>query len=127
MLVRPRFSALLQSKPLRPASLKPSVITRQLVTNPDNKLPYQRLADEYLQADSESQNQQNDVDCNTPPTELPKELELRQASLQQLGRFRRDFALTNHPDRVPADQRDAATREMARLNRMIDDELTRRR
>lgn len=38
---------------------------------------------------------------------------------------RRDFALANHPDRVGADYRDAATRRMMVANQLIDAALAR--
>ena len=41
-------------------------------------------------------------------------------TVEDLNRCRRDFALTNHPDRVPAGHREAATRRMTIANALVD-------
>ena len=126
--MRPKFSALLEViPPGRQNSVNPSVTMRRLVTNSDGGFSYRRLADEYTTASQASPHTETDKDRDRLEVDLPDEQELRKASLQQLSQFRRRYALKNHPDRVPAHNRNAATREMAQLNRMIDDELTRRR
>lgn len=48
-------------------------------------------------------------------------------SVEDLGRLRREFALGNHPDRLPQCYREQATRRMTIANTLIDDELERRR
>jgi hypothetical protein len=50
-----------------------------------------------------------------------------QMTLSDLNRLRREFALTNHPDRVPSAERENATRRMMVANMLIDGEMKRRR
>ena len=46
-----------------------------------------------------------------------------QMTLSDLTRLRREFALTNHPDRVPSTERENATRRMMVANMLIDREM----
>lgn len=60
------------------------------------------------------------------PAEIERELGLsRFASLRALQRLRRDFALKNHPDRVPSVLRLAATKRMMIANALIDSAMKR--
>lgn len=51
---------------------------------------------------------------------LVAELSARGFTTKELARLRRAFAAQNHPDRVPAEQRDEAVRAMADVNAAID-------
>ena len=54
-------------------------------------------------------------------TAVADELGLQPGSTAaDLGRARRAFALANHPDRVPATEREQATRRMAVANILVD-------
>jgi hypothetical protein len=48
-------------------------------------------------------------------------------TLADLNRIRRDFALANHPDRVPAALSEHANRRMTAANTLIDQALKRKR
>jgi hypothetical protein len=47
-------------------------------------------------------------------------------TVSDLSRLRREFALTNHPDRVTSSERENATRRMMVANMLIDSEMKRR-
>ena len=58
----------------------------------------------------------------TSPDAIARELSLhRVADLKALGRLRREFAFSNHPDRVQPQWRDAAMARMQTANRLIDE------
>lgn len=58
--------------------------------------------------------------------EIAEDLALDQCrSAAEIRERRREFALANHPDRVRADYRDAATRRMMIANQLIDAALAR--
>jgi len=60
--------------------------------------------------------------------QVASELNLCDAmSADDLGRLRREFALANHPDRLPLCYREQATRRMMIANTLIDAEIDRRR
>lgn len=62
------------------------------------------------------------------PEALACELGLGAAlTAREIERIRRNFALANHPDRVPASERDLATRRMTVANMLIDQALGERR
>ncbi|NMG40065.1 hypothetical protein GRZ55_12515 [Chelativorans sp. ZYF759] len=61
-----------------------------------------------------------------PPTVDPRDIEAELGDLSALGekeltRVRRDFALKNHPDRLPDDQRGLAELRMRAANVLIDE------
>lgn len=61
---------------------------------------------------------------STRPADVSRELRLRAShTIEQLIEIRRRFALANHPDRVPAVIRDAATVRMGIANMMIDEAI----
>jgi hypothetical protein len=61
-------------------------------------------------------------DCT--PDALARELGLAgHLTAGEIERIRRRFALANHPDRVPASQRDLATRRMTIANMLVDQAL----
>ena len=58
--------------------------------------------------------------------EISEDLALDQCrGVSEIRERRRDFALANHPDRVGADYRNAATRRMMVANQLIDAALAR--
>lgn len=58
------------------------------------------------------------------PADVARELRLRSShTIEQLIEIRRRFALANHPDRVPAVIREAATVRMGIANMMIDEAI----
>lgn len=60
------------------------------------------------------------------PAKRPERIKLRPGlGAQDLKRLRRQFALDNHPDRVPAEMREEAARVMAEANAVIDKALKR--
>jgi hypothetical protein len=64
-------------------------------------------------------------DCE--PDALARELGLAEdLTAREVERIRRSFALANHPDRMPVDQRDLATRRMTVANMLIDKALAER-
>jgi hypothetical protein len=68
------------------------------------------------------------ADSGAPPPVEPKPSPpLRTGSAHDLSRERRRLALANHPDRVPEEQREAASRAMAEINAAIDQALKRLR
>lgn len=63
---------------------------------------------------------------STEPAVIARELGLsRFASVRALQRLRREFALKNHPDRVPSTLRARATKRMMIANALIDSALKR--
>lgn len=58
-----------------------------------------------------------------PPTQPAASRPLRTGSAHELSRERRRLALDNHPDRVPPEEREAASRAMAEINAAIDQAL----
>jgi len=61
------------------------------------------------------------------PQSIARELAITtRMSRSDLNRLRRTFALENHPDRVPTDERENATRRMMIANMLIDGEMKRR-
>lgn len=48
-------------------------------------------------------------------------------TIEDLNRRRRDFAMTNHPDRVPLGQRGTATRRMTIANMLVDQAVKEKR
>lgn len=61
------------------------------------------------------------------PEAIAAELRIRpDMTLTELSRLRREFALSNHPDRVDPLERDVATHRMMIANMLIDRELKRR-
>jgi hypothetical protein len=59
-----------------------------------------------------------------PPVRRPQPIKLRPGlAVRDLKRMRRQFALANHPDRVPAEMREDAARVMAEANAAIDKAL----
>lgn len=60
------------------------------------------------------------------PAEIERELGLsRFASVRALQRLRREFALKNHPDRMPTTLRARATKRMMIANALIDSAMKR--
>jgi hypothetical protein len=79
-----------------------------------------------IYADEESPAPTLPEDCE--PDALVRELGLAEdLTAREVERIRRSFALANHPDRMPADQRDLATRRMTVANMLIDKALAERR
>lgn len=63
----------------------------------------------------------------TDPDAVNAELQLRSLpTIDDLNQMRRDFALANHPDRLPKCYREQATRRMMIANMLIDAEIERR-
>ncbi|MDO9382589.1 MAG: hypothetical protein Q7T86_06960 [Hyphomicrobiaceae bacterium] len=68
--------------------------------------------------------QKTDPAPSTRPQDIARELKLRiWHSAGQLLEIRRRFAMNNHPDRVAATMRDAATTRMSIANGLIDEAL----
>ncbi|AGK59390.1 heat shock protein DnaJ domain-containing protein [Hyphomicrobium denitrificans 1NES1] len=62
------------------------------------------------------------------PHKILSELGLHsEATEAEIAMLRREFALRNHPDRVPADLRDAATQRMMIANDLMDRHLAKLR
>jgi hypothetical protein len=60
------------------------------------------------------------------PVKRPQPIKLRPGlAVRDLQRLRRQYALDNHPDRVPVEMRDEAARVMAEANAAIDKALKR--
>lgn len=85
-------------------------------------------------ADAPESRQDNGAQDNGPqgygpsvePREIARELGLsRFASVRALQRLRREFALKNHPDRVPSTLRLRATKRMMIANALIDSAVKR--
>lgn len=58
------------------------------------------------------------------PVKRPQPIKLRPGlAVRDLKRLRRQYALDNHPDRVPAEMREEAARVMAEANAAIDKAL----
>jgi hypothetical protein len=58
------------------------------------------------------------------PVRRPQPIKLRPGlAVRDLKRLRRQYALANHPDRVPAEMREEAARVMAEANAAIDKAL----
>lgn len=63
----------------------------------------------------------------TDPDAVNAELQLRSLpTIDDLNQMRREFALANHPDRLPKCYREQATRRMMIANMLIDAEIERR-
>ncbi|WP_102959386.1 hypothetical protein [Mangrovicella endophytica] len=64
---------------------------------------------------------------STNAEDVARELGLKpELKLRDLRRIRRTFAADNHPDRVPAEWREAANRRMTIANMMIDEAIGRK-
>jgi hypothetical protein len=63
-------------------------------------------------------------DISLDPNKILSELGLHsEATEAEIAMLRREFALRNHPDRVPAELRDMATRRMMIANDLMDRHL----
>jgi hypothetical protein len=90
------------------------------VSHPQSYVPVEALARAY--GDDRSMLSETELrlyrsDIETVAGELGLSADM---TVDDLNRCRRDFALTNHPDRVPAGHREAATRRMTIANTLVD-------
>ncbi len=122
--MRPNFLSLLQTATVRQKwKFSQFTSTGHITSGLQNPFPRTYSEHRYTAAD-----RREAYDCEQPGTapqkaKLPTKQELSAASEAQLANLRRQFALKNHPDRVSGTNREAATEMMAKLNRLIDDEL----
>lgn len=78
------------------------------------------------QSSSETMKARADAAPSVEPRDIARELGLsRFASVRALQRLRRDFALKNHPDRMPSTLRVQATKRMMIANALIDSAVKR--
>jgi hypothetical protein len=97
--------------------------------SPENiSAPLDRVARVYGETPPQmQQDPPSAVNIKTSGKSVLDELDLRDdLSDAELRRIRRDFAVRNHPDRVPLWQRDEATQRMTLANVLIDRALKRK-
>ena len=91
-------------------------------------LPVQEGVNRYVRRIAYSDESDGTHDVSLDPHRILSELGLHsKATEAEIAVLRREFALRNHPDRVPADLREIATQRMMIANDLMDQYLAKLR